>query len=294
MITGLTPVSFENVQTNAGLFVVGVDPATYINQGAEAFKAAVYAAIGNDETCLGATRGGGTFSVTKDGRPIEADGRRYNVKGCDVIDSMDGALSTTLIEMTAGNIKRTFGAADVTKTGKFTKIQPKTSYRDQDYIPVLMWIGDTNYGYMMIVMHNALNTADFNMTFSDKGEATLPVEFHAYQANLTDFDTPPFEMYLLDESAAAGMNVYSVPGSTTGKTLITVNPQKSSSQSYKYKTAASVDIPSENDVLTDGWNSWDGSAEITATNGNQIVVAIVTTADNKCQFAGRTTVVAHT
>ena len=39
-----------------------------------------------------------------------------------------------------------------------------------------------------------------------------------------------------------------------------------------------------------GWVAWDGDAEVTATTGNQIVVAIITTATGAVTYAGRDTV----
>ena len=47
---------------------------------------------------------------------------------------------------------------------------------------------------MLICLKNALNQADFTLTWTDKGEGTLPVEFHAKQADVNDYDYAPFEI----------------------------------------------------------------------------------------------------
>lgn len=201
MLTALSAEAYKNVQTNAGVFLIGVDPKEY--ETLEEFNEAVAAAIVSETGCLGATRGGGTFNVSKESRVIDADGRRFGFKGDRVVDSVDAVMSTTLLEVTAENFKKALGAADVEDGTWNKKIAPRTNYEDEDYIPVLTWVGDTNYGFLAIVMYNALNTADLNYTFTDKGEGTLPVEFHAHQEDVMDYDTPPFAVYAIERNAAA-------------------------------------------------------------------------------------------
>lgn len=90
------------------------------------------------------------------------------------------------------------------------------------------------------------------------------------------------------------LTVVSVPGTGAGNTAIYVNPAIEASHSYKYKTAASVDLPLFDAVLTTGWATWDGSADIEATTGNQIVIAEIETSSNKAKKAGIATVTSAT
>jgi len=60
---------------------------------------------------------------------------------------------------------------------------------------------------------------------------------------------------------------------------------------YVYKIDTTITLPAFNDDLSTGWTAWDGTAEITATTGNEIAIAEVDAA-NLCQAAGKTTVVA--
>lgn len=77
----------------------------------------------------------------------------------------------------------------------------------------------------------------------------------------------------------------------TGKTAITVNPGKLvAAHTYVSKTAESVDLPAYGAALTTGWTAWDGTAEITATTGHEIVIAEIDAA-NKAVAAGKATVV---
>ena len=87
------------------------------------------------------------------------------------------------------------------------------------------------------------------------------------------------------------LKVVSVAG-TAGKTLIYVNPALTGGNTYVYKTAASVDLPALDTVLTTGWTAWNGAAEITATTGNEIAIVEIN-ATNKAVKGGLATVTAR-
>lgn len=89
------------------------------------------------------------------------------------------------------------------------------------------------------------------------------------------------------------LTVTSVAGTTAGNTAITVTPALASGDSYKYKTAASVTLPQLGEVITAGYTDWNGTAEIAATNGQQIAIVEVD-AQNKAVKGGIATVVSNT
>lgn len=90
------------------------------------------------------------------------------------------------------------------------------------------------------------------------------------------------------------LNVQSAAGTTTGKTKLTVTPNKGESSSYVYKTGQGVSLPGYNDVcnVNSGWTPWDGTAEITAKTGDKIVVVETLTEDGTAIKAGEGTVTA--
>lgn len=94
-----------------------------------------------------------------------------------------------------------------------------------------------------------------------------------------------------DGNAALGtLTVVSVEGESSGQTNVYVNPTKDADNKYFYKTgAAPLAYPAYGETITQ--TSWDGSAAITATTGNQIMV-IETDADGKALKAGVATVTA--
>lgn len=201
MTTGLRASTFENLQLNAGMFLANFDYST-------ATDAATLGALLKTErektsgsALIGATRGGGTFVCTPTTRSIEADGKREEWKGSSVNDGWTIKLTTTLLEINATNLKRSFGTADVTDTEKKHTIKIRTDIKDADYINSLVWVGDTSKGYVLIAIKNALNTAGATLTWTDKGEGTIPVEFTAHQDGLETDGYAPCEVIFFDPAA---------------------------------------------------------------------------------------------
>lgn len=201
MTTGLRASTFENLQLNAGMFLANFDYST-------ATDAATLGALLKTErektsgsALIGATRGGGTFVCTPNTRSIEADGKREEWKGSSVNDGWTIKLTTTLLEINTTNLKRSFGTADVTDTEKKHTIKIRTDIKDADYIDSLVWVGDTSKGYVLIAIKNALNTAGATLTWTDKGEGTIPVEFTAHQDGLETDGYAPCEVIFFDPAA---------------------------------------------------------------------------------------------
>lgn len=87
------------------------------------------------------------------------------------------------------------------------------------------------------------------------------------------------------------LTVASAAGTEEGDTAITVTESLTAGCKYKYKTAVAVDVPALDDDLST-WTDWDGESDITATTGDEIVIAEVSF-DNLCKKAGKGTVVAN-
>lgn len=194
----IRPEAFENLQLNAGIFLVDFSYSSIAD--AAALKTAIASAVSEGTDILGVTRGGGSFTVTREARTPEVDGMRYPFKGSDFIDSADAYLSGTLLEVNPTNFKRLLGTGDSATSGKKTTITMHTAVDpDTDYIDSLCWVGDIADGRLVLIeLDNAFNTADFSLTFTDKGEGTMSFEFHARQANVQDYDNAPFRVVFFD------------------------------------------------------------------------------------------------
>ena len=199
MLTGLRPETFENLQLNAGVFLLNFDHSA-INDKA-ALEEAVLAAMEANTGVLGATIGGGTFNCTPEMRTVEADGMRYPFVGSTVNDKWTVELTTTLKEVTADNFALALASADVTKNGGKTTVTVRTDIKKTDYKQKLCWIGDTSKGFVLIELDNALNTAGAAFTFSDKSEGTIPVTFQAHVADLKSQGNAPCRVIFFGEAA---------------------------------------------------------------------------------------------
>lgn len=189
--------TFENLQLNAGIFIKNLNMTSIAD--ATALKTAIAAAITAGTNILGATRGGGSFVARREMRTPEVDGMRYPFKGSDFIDSIEAHLATTLIEITPEVVALGLATVEKTVSGKRTTIKMHTAVKPEDYVDSITWFGDLADGRLIaITLFNALNLSDFNLTFTDKGEGTLPVELHARQDNVLSYDYAPFQIDYFD------------------------------------------------------------------------------------------------
>ena len=206
-LNGLRSDTFDSLQLNCGIFLKDLvytgtgapTDATTLRTLIAGIKAGTTTGKG---TILGATRGGGTFTVTRDIRTPEIDGMRYKFKKGDFIDSTDAFITTTLVEVTKENLCALLGIATPAATGNITTIKLPTALTDNSYMTNICWVGELADGRLVLIsLLNAFNSADFSLTFSDKSEGTLAVEFHATQDEVDDYDYAPFEVLYFDKAA---------------------------------------------------------------------------------------------
>ena len=92
-----------------------------------------------------------------------------------------------------------------------------------------------------------------------------------------------------DEDTLGTLTVTSVAGATAGTTALTVTPEKSASNLYKYKVASeATTVTYDEDVHF--WDTWDGESDIEATT-DFVITVVEATADYKARKVGSATVV---
>lgn len=198
MLTGVRPETYDKLQLNAGILLKDLDYASATDSASLATLIATAKSSGTG--ILGATRGGGTFTLTPTMRFIEADGVRNKFKGGTVCDGWDVKLSATLLEITGDNLKAAIPGASAVTSGNKTTITIARGFGDDAYIDNIIWVGDTSAGLMLIDLKNALNTKGFSLTFADKGEGTIPVEFEAHCDSVSS-ENLPVTIILLTKAA---------------------------------------------------------------------------------------------
>ena len=293
--SALRPAAFENLQLNVGIFIKNFDYSSIANAGA------LLTAIGNEITSntklLGVTRGGGTFNVSRETRQPQIDGLRYRYKGGTFVDSADPYLSTTLCETTPENFAAVLGG-EITTDNLKTTVKMPTALTDSAYLTNLCWIGDLQDGRLVLIcLYNALNTANFTFTFTDKSEGTTAVEFHACQSGVSDYDYAPFEIVFFDTTGSLGsLTVNSAAGTNVGGTKITTNHTLATGEHFVYKTGNTAPSIGYHEPPDYTWTEWDGSSDINvgaALNGKKITVAVINN-NGKAISSGNATLVVKT
>ena len=293
--TALRNATFDHLQLNAGLFLKDFDYSEI--DDADELKAAIATAITSGTNLLGATRGGGTFNVSREMRDPQIDGMRYKFKGGSFVDSTDPYISTTLVETTPDNFAMALGGK-ATVSGLKTTVTMETAIGNDAYLTNLCWVGDLSDGTLVLIcLYNALNTANFAFTFTDKGEGTLSVEFHACQSEVGDYDDSPFEIIFFDASGTLGsLTITSAAGTNVGGTKLTSNHTLGSGEHYVYKIGTNAPSIGFHEPPDYTWTEWDGTSDIdvgTANNGKKVTVALVN-GSGKTISSGNVTLVVKT
>lgn len=278
--TPLRAETYKNLQLNAGVLLINCDLSSYTD--AETLKTALASLIADGSTLLGASRGGGTFVITRDIREVEADGVRASFKGSKIVDGGDAYMSITLIEQTPEHLKAVIGNADIDDTApNHVTMTVRLAIDDDDYIQNVVWIGDTSEGFMAIELYNALNTADITFTWADKNEGTVTAEFHAHQEGVEVSENLPVVLHFFTPSTAMGsITVSSAAGTNVGETAITKDYTLKSGEKFVYKVGTAQTAPAiaylEKADYT--WTEWNGSSAIdvgASANGKKATIAVV-------------------
>ena len=122
---------------------------------------------------------------------------------------------------------------------------------------------------------------------------------HTWRMQSTPMDTEADaeaavkQMLNITDPTLGALVVNSAAGTEEGDTAITVTPSLTYGNHYVYKTDTSVTLPTEyGEDVSEGWQSWNGTAEIAATTGNEIGI-VESDTNNKAVAAGKTTVTAN-
>lgn len=191
---------FQNLQLNAGIFLANFDLTTILDT--LDLRQAIQAEIESGDKLLGMTTGGGVFTLKREPRSPDVDGRRCRFKGDEFVDSMDAMITSTLIEIVPENWRRVFGTAfqsDDDPDDGHDVYSIGTAIVSTSYVNRLTWVGDLADGRLVAIeLPNVLNLADIKFTFKDKAEGQLPFEMHAHQNAVNVYDRAPLNIVFFD------------------------------------------------------------------------------------------------
>lgn len=153
-----------------------------------------------DCRCIGATKGGATFSAVPEIRNIldGFNGVRGNYKGCDIVDSWEITLKTTMSELTLQNLEMVSntGMTNIVGSGEYQqKITSEVGLIKSDKYKNIIWCG-TLAGKtqpLVILLQDALSMNGVNIAATDKDSGSVEVEFKAHFTLCKD--TVPYTIY---------------------------------------------------------------------------------------------------
>lgn len=157
----LTKEQIENIQIDYGL--------VYVNYGE------------TGERRLAPTRGGGTFTVTKNIRDIEYDGRKGKTKGMQVVDEINAMLSVPLLDTSMENLALAMPWA--TYSGEKLSAQSDNLgvIQDSAYVEnITLFAKIIGGGYKQITLYNAMSENDFSLSAAPKSEGVITLEVSAH------------------------------------------------------------------------------------------------------------------
>lgn len=136
---------------------------------------------------IGATKGGGSFKAVPTFRTIELDGMRGAVKGTKILEAWEVTIGANVAEVTPENIALSLGIAGEVETVEqpgtgYKKVSGKMCISDTDYIDNITWVGTLSGSAdpVIIQVFNALNTKGLELSFEDKGELVIEMEFEGH------------------------------------------------------------------------------------------------------------------
>ncbi len=155
-----------------------------------------------DESILGATSGGNTFTAAPSFVDFgeDVDNCPKNTKELKQCEDWDTELSGTLVTMDEAAAQRLLAIADIDSTNEH-KIVPRRDIKTADFKDI-WFVGDysdktgaTNGGFIAVHLKNALSTGGFSLVSTDKGKMKFAFSFKAH-FSMSAQDEVPFEVYV--------------------------------------------------------------------------------------------------
>lgn len=156
------------------------------------------------ESLIGATQGGGKFSITPEKTDIEVDGGLVKVKGLAQKVGETATMEFNILEITPDIMKMVLVAnsADSSDVTGYTEITSKARIEEGDYIENLGYIGKTLEGKPIVVIFDiALCTSGLEIEGKNKENGTIKATFECYADISGDLETLPYHIYTVKATA---------------------------------------------------------------------------------------------
>lgn len=186
----------------------GMTKKTFNNLLVDAGKVVLNYGIAGKERDLGATLGGNSFAIETEYKDTQPDGARGKIKGGRRIIGVAAALTTNVLELTLENLKAAIPGSEIvedTEAG-YRSLRRTRDIEDQDYFENIALIGTISGSQkpIIIILDNALNDENLEISAEDKEEAVTEIVFSAhFDPEATEAEPWEIRYPIIEEAATA-------------------------------------------------------------------------------------------
>lgn len=150
-----------------------------------------------DTTCVGATKGGSTLSITPEFYQVEPDGSTVAIKDFKRKVGETAKLEVNFLELTADLIKSAVIGADGTSADtNYNVIESKEAIAEGDYWENIAFVGETLNGEnIIVILDNALCTSGLTLEGKNKEEGVGKYTFECHADASESLTTLPYHIY---------------------------------------------------------------------------------------------------
>ena len=151
-----------------------------------------------DTSCVGATKGGSTLTITPEFYSVEPDGSTVAIKDFKRKVGETATLEVNFLELTKDLIKSAVVGAEGTSddSTNYDLIESKADIVEGDYWENIAFVGETLDGKnIIVILDNALCTSGLSLEGKNKEEGVGKYTFECHADAETSLTTLPYHIY---------------------------------------------------------------------------------------------------
>ena len=150
-----------------------------------------------DASCVGATKGGSTLTITPEFYSVEPDGSTVAIKDFKRKVGETATLEVNFLELTKDLIKSAVVGAEGTSTDTtYEVIESKDTIEEGDYWENIAFVGETLDGQnIIVILDNALCTSGLALEGKNKEEGVGKYTFECHADATDSITTLPYHIY---------------------------------------------------------------------------------------------------
>ena len=151
-----------------------------------------------DASCVGATKGGSTLTITPEFYSVEPDGSTVAIKDFKRKVGETATLEINFLELTKDLIKSAVVGAEGTSddSTNYDVIESKDNIAEGDYWENIAFVGETLDGKnIIVILDNALCTSGLSLEGKNKEEGVGKYTFECHADAETSLTTLPYHIY---------------------------------------------------------------------------------------------------